>query len=431
MGMSWRNFAATGIIAQIQKDYDVIIITASPFLAKDLASSFDVRTCPRMSGLLAKLIVIEDKILFQLFFLKYATATMTKYVEKERQQTPLLWRLRQFVAIVENHFSGPWWNFHRLGASRYKNVVRGLDTLICLSFDVTADKLLMLAAEKSQVPVMLAVHSWDNLPARGFIPTKPFKLLVWNEAMIKQALNLHGIPATSVELTGVPQFQHMRELAKDNRDISFFYENLKAKKFFLYCASASRVFPDEAAFINLLSKACKTLEVNLVVRLHPFERGELYRTQFADVKHIVFDQASGYFAAALPKQALPVQADDEFLRFTFLMRDALGVINLASTTSLDAMATNTPVLCPTFNVDENMRGQWNEAGKWYTSDHFKPVAESGAVHLAKDMTDVLVWMEACKNGDTPHASEAHKFVTTFAPPINPAQAILKALGEIP
>lgn len=64
------------------------------------------------------------------------------------------------------------------------------------------------AARVTGVPTGLAVWSWDHLSSKAFIRECPERVLVWNATQQREALEVHGVPAERVVVTGAQCFDH-------------------------------------------------------------------------------------------------------------------------------------------------------------------------------------------------------------------------------
>src|SRR5207248_10861148 len=62
------------------------------------------------------------------------------------------------------------------------------------------------AARKLGIPVALAVASWDHLTTKGLVKAPPDRAFVWNEFQVREAVDLHGLPADRVVVTGAQLF---------------------------------------------------------------------------------------------------------------------------------------------------------------------------------------------------------------------------------
>jgi hypothetical protein len=60
----------------------------------------------------------------------------------------------------------------------------------------------LLAAKALGRRTALLVHSWDNLTNKGLIRVIPDRVLVWNEAQKAEAVDMHGVAADRIVVTG-------------------------------------------------------------------------------------------------------------------------------------------------------------------------------------------------------------------------------------
>jgi len=64
------------------------------------------------------------------------------------------------------------------------------------------------AARRLRIPTVAWVYSWDNLTSKGGIHEVPDRLVVWNDAQRREALELHGVPLERVVVTGAQAWDH-------------------------------------------------------------------------------------------------------------------------------------------------------------------------------------------------------------------------------
>jgi hypothetical protein len=64
------------------------------------------------------------------------------------------------------------------------------------------------AARQLGVPTALAVWSWDHLTSKAYLREYPERVLVWNETQRREAVDVHGVPAGRVVVTGAQCFDH-------------------------------------------------------------------------------------------------------------------------------------------------------------------------------------------------------------------------------
>ncbi|HEY2326952.1 MAG TPA: hypothetical protein VGH52_05650 [Gaiellaceae bacterium] len=75
-------------------------------------------------------------------------------------------------------------------------------------------------AREQGIPVALCVPSWDNLSTGQLTRVVPDAMLVWNDAQVKEAEEIHGIPRELVIATGATRFDEW--FARTPRDAAAF-----------------------------------------------------------------------------------------------------------------------------------------------------------------------------------------------------------------
>ena len=65
---------------------------------------------------------------------------------------------------------------------------------------------LARAAIERGVRNVFAVASWDNLSSKGELTFAPQRVVVWNDVQKQEAIDLHGVPAGRIEVTGAQVF---------------------------------------------------------------------------------------------------------------------------------------------------------------------------------------------------------------------------------
>jgi len=107
-------------------------------------------------------------------------------------------------------------------------------------------------ARRLGIPVAAAVASWDNLTNKGIIAVQPDRVLVWNEAQKREAIELHGVRPAHVRVTGAQLFDDWFERRPSTTREAFCRRVAldPAKPFFLYLCSSLFIAPEEAAFVQ-------------------------------------------------------------------------------------------------------------------------------------------------------------------------------------
>jgi hypothetical protein len=67
------------------------------------------------------------------------------------------------------------------------------------------------SARRLGIPAATCVASWDNLTSKGLLRFVPERIFVWNEIQRREAIELHGMPASRVVTTGAQLFDYWFE----------------------------------------------------------------------------------------------------------------------------------------------------------------------------------------------------------------------------
>lgn len=137
------------------------------------------------------------------------------------------------------------------------------------------------AARALGIPCGLCVHSWDNLTNKGLIHAVPERVFVWNDAQRNEAVDLHGIPAANVVVTGAPTYDQWfaRKPSTTREEFCRKVGLPPERQVFLYLCSSKFIAPREADFVERWIRALRSAadsrvrDAAVLVRPHP--RGDM------------------------------------------------------------------------------------------------------------------------------------------------------------
>jgi hypothetical protein len=145
------------------------------------------------------------------------------------------------------------------------------------------------AARVLGVPVVFPVHSWDNLTNKGLLRDIPDLTLVWNQAQVDEAIDLHGVPPERVEATGAAPYDHWFEWEPSSSPVELAeLTGLPAgRPFVLWVCSSPFIAPDEVSFVRRWVDALRAsgpplAEVGVLVRPHPQNAAQWDGVTFED-----------------------------------------------------------------------------------------------------------------------------------------------------
>jgi hypothetical protein len=132
------------------------------------------------------------------------------------------------------------------------------------------------AARRLGIRTAFPIRGWDNLTNKGLIRDAPDRLLVWNDLQQREAVELHGIPADRIRITGSPKCDPLFAWSpRRSRDEFCATVGLRADRpIVLYVGSSPFVAPKEVGFVRrwiagLRAHGGLLAEAGILIRPHP------------------------------------------------------------------------------------------------------------------------------------------------------------------
>ena len=155
------------------------------------------------------------------------------------------------------------------------------------------------SAKSLGIRTALCVASWDNLTSKGLIHGPVDLVTVWNEAMKQEAIELHGIPAHRIEVTGAVPFDHWFSWQPSTTREAFCARvGLPVERpFVLYLCSSRFIAPHEVPFIRewigriRQSSQTPLAIAGVLVRPHPQNTDQWEGVDLGDKDVVVWPRA--------------------------------------------------------------------------------------------------------------------------------------------
>ena len=239
------------------------------------------------------------------------------------------------------------------------------------------------AAVRLGIPTVWCVASWDNLTNKELVSTVPDRVLVWNEAQRREAVELQGVPADRVVVTGAQTFDPWFTMTTSLTHEAFTDRvGLPRGPFLLYLCSSSFIAPKEGRFVKRwLSRIRKSQdpalrECGVLIRPHPAHASQWASVALDDSRVAVWPRAGDF----------PVEADAKQRYFDSLFH-ASAVVGINSSGLIEAGIVGRrsfTLLLPQFARSQEGTLHFDHL----TSYGFLTVATSWTQHL-KHLEDVL------------------------------------------
>ncbi|MBD3245690.1 MAG: hypothetical protein GF333_01625 [Candidatus Omnitrophica bacterium] len=253
-----------------------------------------------------------------------------------------------------------------------------------------AGDLPVKIAHRCGIPTACFIFSWDNPTSRSRITAPYDYFFVWNRHMCGQILSLYPqVHRSQVFVTGTPQFDfHFKpEFWLERRDLCRRIGADPDRPFILYTTGMDRDFPEEHRTVEYIARILHTIDVSPRPQL-------IVRTYVKGTS----PQMNALAGRRLPGVIFPPQLWDEkwlytpryedLAVYTSLLRECSAGINAASTVSLELMMHDKPVINLAFNPPGSTLPHHLRWRRHIEYDHYRPVAESGAVDVARFPEDL-------------------------------------------
>lgn len=260
------------------------------------------------------------------------------------------------------------------------------------------------------IPTATFIFSWDNLTSQGRIMLPYDYFLVWNEKIKTQLLEMYEwIRPEQVFVTGTPQFDfHFQPKFYQSREE--FCAQIGAdssRPIVLYTTGMANHMPGEPEIVegiaDILRESGGENSPQLLVRVYAKD----LTGRFEDLKlrrpDILFPHV------AWEKSWLTPKYEDSYALINALRHSALG-INVASTISLELCMFDKPVINVGYNPPSVSENELKYAD-YYEFDHYRPVVESGAVEVARSVTEMRDLIQKSLNEPQRQMAERRRLIS--------------------
>ena len=262
------------------------------------------------------------------------------------------------------------------------------------------------AARTLGVRTVLPVGSWDHLSSKSLLRAMPDRVLVWNESQRTEALELHGVPADRVVVTGAQCFDQWfdRAPAVSHRVFCDRVGLASDKPFVLYvCSSLFRGTAFEPSFVERWIQAIKSSSdprlkgIGILIRPHPSRLDEWKSVDLTAYHNVTLWGAH------------PVDAEAKEDYFDSMYYSA-AVVGLNTSAFIEAAVVGKPVhtvLLPEIS-DDNQEGTLHF--------HYLLNVNGGLLRQARSLEEHVPLLAESLAGHGGGDSKAVRFVAGFVRP---------------
>jgi hypothetical protein len=263
------------------------------------------------------------------------------------------------------------------------------------------------AARARRIRTVLCVGSWDNLTNKGLIHGRFDLVTVWNDHMRKEAVELHGVRADRVAVTGAQQFDHwFTWQPSTSREAFCARVGLDATQpYLLYLCSSKFVAPDETRFVRQWirelreSSSPRLRSVGVLVRPHPQNEEQWSQFDASDLAHCAIYPKAG---------AIPIDTASKADYFDSIYHSA-AVVGINTTAEIESAIVGRQVYTL-------LAAEFNETQVGTVHFHYLREAGGGLVHVARDFREHLLQLDAALQASVEGDPRCRRFVEAFIRP---------------
>lgn len=208
-------------------------------------------------------------------------------------------------------------------------------------------------AQRIGIPAFAAITNYDNIVNMGFRGYEPTCLALWSNQMADEAMRLHGLPASRLEVTGPVQYDRFLQPLLHSREE--FLRSIKldpSKKTILFAGGVNinHYFDMYRVFVEQREKIWHE-PFNLVIR--PYPHVKLLGSPAWQVLEKLFIVSGAYLSNPgaidasgdrIAEMRLDLAFDDDVDELNYLLRYSDVMINYFSTISLEAAICDLPTI---------------------------------------------------------------------------------------
>lgn len=265
------------------------------------------------------------------------------------------------------------------------------------------------AARALGIRTAVCVASWDNLTNKGLLRIEPDLVLVWNEALKREAQEYHYIPEEKIVTTGAQLFDRWFA-SRVTRDRAAFCRRVglpDERPFLLFTGSSSFISEShaEAAFVRRWVAAVRASPdpmmqgINVLVRPHPYNCHAWDPDPVADLRGVTVFPRKGYN---------PIDPENRADFYDSIYHSA-AVVGINTSAMIEAAIIGRPV----FSL---LADEFASTQEGTIHFHHLVPENGGCVRIASTLDEHVRQVSERLQDPEAARAEAHRFIATFIRP---------------
>ncbi len=281
------------------------------------------------------------------------------------------------------------------------------------------------AAKELGMPTAHCVASWDNLSSKGLIRGEPHRVILWNDIQKQEAVELHGVPPSSVITTGAQNFDEWFERKPSTTRVEFCKKvGLDPERpFVLYMCSSNFMAPNETTMATRWIEAVrnsgnpKVANLGILIRPYPEHVEQWKGVDLSVYENVVLWPSEGEYPVTEEAKA----------NFYDSIYHGMAVVGINTSAMIESAIVGRPVM--TILAPELNESQINTI-----HFHYMLRENGGFLQVAEDMEEHLRQLEIVMDEKEELSAQIELFVNRFVRPhgldVQATSIIVKAIEEI-
>jgi hypothetical protein len=270
------------------------------------------------------------------------------------------------------------------------------------------------AAQAIKIPTVVAVASWDNLAIKGTFHLTPDLTLVWNETLLREAVDVHGLPQKQILVTGAPKFDYWFEM-KPKLDRGVFCRQIGVRPempYVVYLCSARGIIADELEtvreIVSRLKQNPSTEDVQVLIRPHPLNM-------------INWSQLASEDIRVWPKNGEMPDTPEARQNYYHTLHYCTATIGINTTAMLEAAIADKPCISI---IDERHKTAQGDMG------HFRHLVNGDFLELAHSYEQAATTLAEVLAGRDRKCENRRRFVKEFIRPLGMNRSASQFVAQV-
>lgn len=234
------------------------------------------------------------------------------------------------------------------------------------------------------------IYSWDNVTSKFRMHYDYDKILVWNKILKKQLIRIYNYETDKIKIVGIPQFDDYIKVRYSNKKDFFFKHKIKSNlKLVIIFGTSEEYIPHLTEILKKIDYIFNrnNLYNNVHVWLRPHPTSRLEYEKIFPFKNVTINKPPTSFIP-LEKNEIGTYSKENIF-FAELLKNCDLIINFFSTTILDGIYFNKPIINPIIENSKKPISRYCRISTYINDwEHMRNIKRTKGVLFAYNYNDL-------------------------------------------